>query len=62
MDCAFVCPFDESHDLTEYHIIDKIKSSIRDKTLKQELLQKEDSLYSLKDITALCENFESAKS
>ena len=62
MDCAFVCPFDESHDLTEYHIINKIGSSIADKTLQQELLHKADSLKSLNDITAFCENFESAKS
>ena len=52
MDCAFVCPFDESHDLTEYHITNKIRSSIADKTLQQELLQKADSLKTLKDITA----------
>ena len=49
------------HDLTEYHIIKNIRSSIADKTLHQELLQKADSLKSLKDIAAFCENFESAK-
>ena len=56
------CTFDESHDLTVYNIINKIRSSIADKTLQQELLEKKDSLKSLKDITAFCKNFESAKS
>ena len=45
--------------MTEYK---KIRSSIADKTLQQELSQKADSLKSLKDITVFCENFELAKS
>ena len=25
MDCAFVCPFDQSHELTDYHIVNRNK-------------------------------------
>ena len=61
-DCDFVCPHAPEHNLTEYHLINRIRSGIRDKTLQQELLQKSDSLKTLKDITDYCTNFESAKS
>ena len=39
-DCDFVCPFDVNHDLTEYHLINRIRSGVSDVTLQQELLQK----------------------
>ena len=60
-DCNFVCPFNERHDLTEYHFINRIRSGVANKALQQELLQKCDTLNTLKDITQFCENFESAK-
>ena len=28
LDCNFVCPFDENHDLTEYHLINRIRSGV----------------------------------
>ena len=61
LDCEYVCPFDESHDLTEYHIINRIRCGIADKQLQQELLQKADTIKCLKDVLAYCEIFESAK-
>ena len=60
-DCNFVCPFNEHHDLTEYHLINLVRSGVANKALQQELLQKCDTLNTLKDITQFCENFESAK-
>ena len=27
-DCAFVCPFDATHDLTDYHIIEQIRGAV----------------------------------
>ena len=39
-DCDFVCPFDETHSLTEYHVINRIRSGVSDHVLQQELLQK----------------------
>ena len=38
-----------------------MRSGVANKTLQQELLQKCDTLNTLKDITQFCENFESAK-
>ena len=61
IDCEYICPFDESHDLTEYQIVNRIRCGIADKQLQQELLQKADSMKSLTEILAYCENFESAK-
>ena len=43
-DCSFVCPFDESHDLTDYHLINRLRSGIFHEALQQELLQKQDTL------------------
>ena len=60
-DCSFVCPFDATHDLTEFQIINRIRSGIYDQMLQQELLQKSDSLNTLALIKAHCENYESAK-
>lgn len=60
-DCDFQCPYDESHNLTDYHIINKIRSSIYNTNLQQELLQKSDTLTDLTSIIQFCENFEAAK-
>ena len=60
-DCDFVCPFDPTHNLTEYHMINRIRSGIRDKKLQQELLQQSGTLNTLQLITDHCTNFESAK-
>ena len=60
-DCNFICPFGENHILTEYHIINRIRSGVLDHLLQQELLQKSDTLHTLSHITAYCENFEAAK-
>ena len=60
-DCDFVCPFEPTHNLTEYHLINRIRSGIRDKTLQQELLQKSSTLNTLTTIVEYCTNYESAK-
>ena len=60
-DCNFVCPHDITHDLGEYHLINRIRSGVSDSILQQELLQKSDTLNTLSLITNYCENFESAK-
>ena len=60
-DCNFLCPFNDSHNLTEYHVINRVRSGVSDQILQQELLQKSDALNTLPLITAYCENFESAK-
>ena len=44
IDCSFTCPYDEGHDLTDYMIINRICCSVFDKTLQQELLQKQGTL------------------
>ena len=44
IDCGFVCPFDETHDLTDYHIRNRLLTGIHDDTLQQEVLQKHESL------------------
>ena len=36
-DCNFICPFDDSHELTEYHIVNRIRSGVLDKYLQQEM-------------------------
>ena len=50
LDCEFICPFDEDHDLTEYHIVNRIRYGIHDKQLQQELLQKAKTLNSLNEV------------
>ena len=40
LDCNFVCPFDENHDLTEYHLINRIRSGVIYKKMQQELFTK----------------------
>ncbi len=59
-DCAFECPFDESHNLTDYHIIDRVRSGVRDDRLQQELLQKQSTLNNVQAIIQYCEDYESA--
>ena len=61
IDCSFTCPYEPSHDLTDYMIINRIRSGVFDKTLQQELLQKQESLNTLPLIVKYCEEFESAK-
>ena len=61
IDCNFVCPYDETHDLCDYHIINRVKSGVYDKVLQQELLQHAETIKTLPEITQYCENFESAK-
>ena len=60
-DCLFVCPFDDSHDLTDVYIIDRIRSGVHDPRLQQELLQKQSTLNEVQLIVEYCEDFESAK-
>ena len=61
IDCNFVCPHNDRHDLTDYHIINRIRSGIYDKTLQQEILVKSDTIKTLKDLVQYCETYESAK-
>ena len=60
-DCDFVCPFDETHNLTEYHMINRVRSGVADKKLQQELLQKSDQLRTLKDIADYCDNYDTSQ-
>ena len=60
-DCDFVCPFDQNHNLTEYHMVNRLRSGIADKKLQQELLQKSDQLNTLTTVTAYCENYETSQ-
>ena len=60
-DCAFTCPYDESHDLTDYHIINRIRTGIYDDVLQQEVLQKHDTLKTVDGLLQYCENFECTK-
>ena len=61
IDSAFVCPYDESHDLTDYHIINGIMTGIYDDMLQQEVLQKYETLNTVDLLVKYCENFESTK-
>ena len=56
LDSNFTCPFDDSHNLTAYHMINRVRSGVINKNLQQELLQKSDTL------TNFCETFEQAQS
>ena len=60
LDCSFICPYDDNHDLTDYHIINRIRSGIYNKTLQQEILQKHSTLNDLPTLVKYCEDFESA--
>ena len=61
IDCSFTCPFDDTHDLTDYHLVNRIRSGILDKTLQQEILQKQTELNNITSLVQYCEDFESAK-
>ena len=58
-DCLLLCPYDNNHDLTDYHLIDRIRSGVSDTHLQQELLQKQASLNNLQLIIQYREDFES---
>ena len=59
-DCSFICPFDDSHDLTDYHLINRLRSGICQEALQQELLQKQDILTTVSSIITYCKAYESA--
>ena len=59
-DCSFICPFGDSHDLTDYHLINRLRSGICQEALQQELLQKQDILTTVSSIITYCEAYESA--
>ena len=61
IDCEFVCPYDDGHDLTDYHIMNRIMSSVYDDTLQQEVLQKHETLNTVDLLVKYCENFETTK-
>lgn len=61
IDCNFICPHDETHDLSDYHLVNRIRSGIIDKGLQQEVLQKSDELNNITTLVHFCENFEAAK-
>ena len=61
LDCAFICPFDDPHDLTDYHLIKCIRTGVYNETLQQEILQKHEALNTVDRIVQYCENFESTK-
>ena len=61
IDCNFVCPFDDNHDLTDYHVINRILTGVHDETLQQEILQKHDELNTVDTLVRYCENYESTK-
>ena len=59
-DCSFVCPFEETHDLTDCHLINRLQSGIFPEALQQELLQKQDILNIVPSIVTYCEAYECA--
>ena len=61
VDCAFQCPYDPDHDLTEYHIMNRIRSAVYDEQLQHEILQKHELLNTLDTLIKYCENFETTK-
>ena len=61
VDCAFVCPFDDSHDLTDHEISNRILSGVHDETLQQEILTKHDTFNSIDELVKYCENYEVTK-
>ncbi len=60
-DCLFLCPYDDTHDLTDYDIIELVRAGVQDKQLQQELLQKHSTLNTVQNIIQYCEDFEWAK-
>ena len=61
IDCNFVCPHDEMHDLSDYNIVNRIRSGLLNKTLQQEVLQKSEELNNITNLVHFCENFEATK-
>ena len=43
-ECNFICPFDANHNLTVYHMINRIRSGVSDPSLQHELLQKSEAV------------------
>ena len=39
MDCAFQCPFDDTDDLTDYFLINRIRTGLYDNTLQQGVMK-----------------------
>ena len=60
-DCDFVWPYEATHDLTNYHIINHIHSRIHDTQVQQELVQKSDSLKNVTAFLNYWESFQSAR-
>ena len=60
-DCNFVCPFETTHNLTEYHLINRVRSGVANNKLQQELLQNSAQLNTLDLITDYCENYETSQ-
>ena len=61
LDCDFVCPYDVNHNLTDYHLINRIRTGIYDSMLQQEILQKHEELHTVELLVAYCENYEATK-
>ena len=34
IDCSFTCPYDDNHDLTDYHLLNRLRSGVFDKILR----------------------------
>ena len=58
-DCSLLCPFELTHDLTDYHLINRLRSEIHEPR-PQELLQKQDVLNIVPSIVTYGEAYESA--
>ena len=61
LDCDFVCPYEQSHDLTDYHLINRIRGGVFDKKLQHELLTNSETVNSVSSIISFCENYEVSK-
>ena len=61
LDCNSVCPYDDQHNLIDYHLINRIHTGVYDSTLQREILQKHATLNTVETLLSYCENFESTK-
>ena len=61
MDCGFICPFDDTHDLTDHNILLRLRCGLFNKVLQQEVLQKAQELNTITDMIEYCEGYEAAK-
>ena len=61
VDCGFTCPYEQSHDLNNYHIMQRLRYGLFNKALQQEILQKAGELSTIKLVTDYCENFEATQ-